>query len=220
MSYKTTLFVVPRDAFNNAEALAAEIAAALSADFSMQDDLYVATTDIGVAWAFHFRSPAMDRQYRPAMARLLMKRSGFATLTHIFHNDQIGLYWFEHTGPSVDCAIGSAGPYLCGWDYDINVDYPQRGFSNDELKALNAKDETLLTEAEYAAIAEYKNAVTIGFEMFYGERPNYLACVHVKEAWRVWTPSDRPTPERVPLDSGWWAVLEPDLPDDLLALDE
>jgi len=220
MSYKTTLFAVPREAFQDTEALAAEIVAALTSDFSMQDDLYVAATDIGVAWAFHFRSPTLDRQYRQAMAQLLMKRQGFATITYIFHNDQIGLYWFEHTGPSADCAIGSSGPYMCGWGDEVSVEYPQRGYSNDALKALHAKDEAELTAEEFAAIAEYKNAVTIGFEMFYGTRPNYLASVHADEGWRVWTPSDRPTPERVPLDSGWWAVLEPDLPDDLLALDE
>ena len=53
-----------------------------------------------------------------------------------------------------------------------------------------------------------------------GERPNYLACVHAKEARRVWTASERATPARTEVDPAWLSVLDPDLPDDLLDLDE
>jgi len=84
---------------------------------------------------------------------------------------------------------------------------------------LHARAEDALPAAELPAIADSRTAVAIGFEMLYGAKPTYLACVHAADAWRVASPGGRPTPERLAPDPMWYAALHHELPDDVYDLD-
>ncbi|MBK7859068.1 MAG: hypothetical protein IPJ65_10705 [Archangiaceae bacterium] len=84
------------------------------------------------------------------------------------HDDRSGLYSFVRTERgSIVTALQSDGPFLQIIRGEITVDYPQKGYSRDELELLNAKSDDELSDAELKAVAEYQNALKLGLSQYY-----------------------------------------------------
>lgn len=131
----------------------------------------------------------------------------------IGHDDQCGLYVFEQQRklPSPPdrtsyeyFLLVSQGAEVGGYVDELTVDYPQKGFTNEELKSISAMDESDMTNAQYMAVAEYENAVQIGVKQTFGEkRGNYLSLCNAKQCYDL----DSPTMELVNMPDGLMNIV-------------
>lgn len=119
----------------------------------------------------------------------------------LLHDDRRGIYLFERFDPQAEPRVAfllSDGPYLGGSAASaLTVDYPQKGYSHEELRALHEKPEEALTPAEARAIMEWQGAVAIGLRQFFPRwRGSHLDVLYRKNAWRVYDPKQPKSPPR------------------------
>ena len=110
------------------------------------------------------------------------------------YDDQNGVFMFNLNQANTNAFIHllSDGCYL-GGDLDaIEFDYPQKSFSREELQGFNKKDPSELTDAEYLAVAEYKDALSLGLAQFFpnATRAGCLDLLYAKEALVVYRADD------------------------------
>ncbi|HEY8380093.1 MAG TPA: hypothetical protein VIK91_26565 [Nannocystis sp.] len=119
----------------------------------------------------------------------------------LLHDDRRGIFLFERYDPEAEppmVRLMSDGAYLGGSGLrHVTIDYPQKGFSNEALRALHEKPPEELTPREARAIMEWKGAVWIGLRQFFPRwRASYLDLLYCKNAWRVFHPEKREEPPR------------------------
>jgi hypothetical protein len=240
MSTKARVYAVPSGAFDSAAALATEIANALAGprgswEIRVDGEAYAAIaapSPKSDAWTFTLRSPTDDEAHRLTVSTALGQHPAFQTLTFLHHNDQVGVYWFEHATPGkptkrrpsgrTSFRLGSTGPYLCGDAKAITIDYPQKGYTHKQLIKLNQKAAAKgkLTAKDERAVDEYMSAVAIGAAMFYPGGLRYMKVLYAEEGWLVW---DRGrhlgSAPAAKLADDWSFCLDRDLPDELESLD-
>ncbi len=135
------------------------------------------------------------------------------------YDDQNGVSLFEGWG-TCDLRLLSDGCRIGGRKLgDLKTDFPQKGLSNEELRALHDKPEAELSERELAAIAEYHSAIDIGMrEVFgWGGGRKYLDICDAKKAYPVGSKTAKAMPDDAaplvafwPEDSDWRSAgLEP-----------
>jgi hypothetical protein len=113
----------------------------------------------------------------------------------LLHDGQHGVFLFERFDPDANprrVQLMSNGCYLGGTALPhLTIDYPQKGFTVAELRALHEKPQEKLTPAEARAIMEYHDAVRIGLRQYLPSfRGSYLDLLHRKNAWRVYDPKN------------------------------
>jgi hypothetical protein len=116
---------------------------------------------------------ATEMQPNRAAARgTAMDMFSYASFPSAFlgYDDQNGIYLFQFYDPpnKTFLLLMSDGCRLGGNVDDLKTDYPQKGFSNEELDRLHQIDEAALTPAQYRAIAEYESAIDIGLRDRFG----------------------------------------------------
>ncbi|MBA3463731.1 MAG: hypothetical protein H0T46_27490 [Deltaproteobacteria bacterium] len=225
MSYDVWTYLFPRDAFSSSEQLAQAILVAQRGvvDFVLDAPVFALIAEPNAesaAWCLSFGTTSEGEEIRRVALRYTLRdRAAIGTVTEVYHNDRSGLYWFNHQSTDVSFVLASVGPYLVGDRDKITCPYPQRRYTDSELRALHDKPEDERTTEEFEAIEDYKNAVQIGLEMFYPGRVDYLQVFHQRSGWVV---SDGETNiERamtIELPHGWHRCVEAELPDDLAAL--
>jgi hypothetical protein len=132
----------------------------------------------------------------------------------LLHDDQAGVFLFERyareTKPLV-VSLLSDGPYLGATKAKLTIDYPQRGFSNADLRVFHEIPQARLAEREARAIMSYEDAATIGLRQFFpGWSGSYLDMLGRDTAWRVFDPKRlNAAPEEVERPKGWRNFVAP-----------
>jgi len=135
------------------------------------------------------------------------------------HDDQHWIKVFDCWGDT-RLVLVSDGASLGGSVAGITVDYPQRGFSNEELEEYRRLDDAgeAIGDREQRAITEWDNAISVGMRQVFGwtsgvayldvcyERAGY----HARTGELVDIPTDAlPLVAFWPNDSDWrWSKLE------------
>lgn len=114
----------------------------------------------------------------------------------IGHDDSTGVYVFEYinkhtnTSNTVESIHLISNAHRIGGTLDkVTIDYPQKGFSPEELQAILRMKESDMSDAQYMAVAEYQNAVRIGLTQTFGHTGNYLSLCHEQRCYDLSDPS-------------------------------
>lgn len=207
MSHELFAFLAPPEASSSARDIAGEVFAALETAGTYYVLVAPPKPD-SAAWCLTVAStgdPFIDRH---ALRGRLVERAAFRVVTEIYHNDQIGHYGFEHRSERDVFRLGSSGPYLRGDLSRIVGDFPQHGYSNEELMELHFKNENDLTDRERTAITDYDNAVRLGLRACYPGGARYLDLLHLAKGWKrapAWW--DRSRVVETPLPADWFTCL-------------
>lgn len=188
MSYKLSLFAFPSrvsdDAILGELSLGVETVAA---DVSM-GDAFIVLREIDAmkfAWILaQGRSPGSGVRRGTLTDGFFGKNYPMAFLGY---DDQNGVSLFEGNG-TLALRLLSDGCFIGGRKLpDVKVDFPQKGFTNDELRALHDKPESELSDREHAAIAEYQSAIDIGLRESFGWQSGrkFLDVCQAREAFPV-----------------------------------
>ncbi len=85
------------------------------------------------------------------------------------HDDMHGI--FKFLSPALSMVSDGPLTHILDSRVRLTVDYPQKGFTNAELEALNDKDDSELSDRELAAVSSYWDAVTIGLGQLFPAEP-------------------------------------------------
>ena len=214
MSYKLSLFAFAQDVPDEAilDNLAGTVDA-LSADIQMGDAYATLRLIEGLKFC---QVLALDRSPGSGVMRGTatdgLYWADFAS-AFLGYDDQNGVYLFDYWDPASKTGIFllSDGPLIGGTLDRIESDYPQKGYSNDDLQALFEKDEAELTPAEYAAIAEYQNAIDIGLAERFGWKSGrkFLDLCHVDTGYNLFGAREEvPLPDGLRNLIGFWPEFE------------
>jgi len=192
MSYRVCILAFPADPVSHEDAMGhlRSIFSDLKFDVDF-DEVFVTTWSDDDVERTGLRMYYVCATGRPPDASIdrAMPISRLEETPHAFlgHNDAEGEHVFEGFDGERWLALCSIGPNLKGDVDGLQVDYPQKGYTTEALAALNKKEEEDLTDAEFAAIAEYKSAIDIGLAELFGSDAgrDYLNTVHEEKATQI-----------------------------------
>lgn len=183
MSHRQCIFGVPAetDPYRLCEFIADAMYAYDSSDFSslfIACDKKMAVLESGIRL---FVVGSTDREWyldrEEFVEALSLNNDAPSPLLTLLHDDEELIYAFEETinGEKTKLLM-SNGPYLSGDIESVDIEYSQKGFSNDELSLLNQKPRSELTQSEIRALFNYDNALDIALRQWYPaiEFPNHL----------------------------------------------
>lgn len=192
MSHRQCIFGVPAeiDSYSLCEFIADAMYAYDNSDFSslfIACDRKESVMESGIRL---FVVGSTDREWyldREEFVEALSSNSESPLLT-LLHDDEELIYVFEETidGETTKLLI-SNGPYLSGDIEVIDIEYSQKGFSNDELSLLTQRSRRELTEKEQRALFDYDNALDIALRQWYPaiEFPNHLRLLSTSDTFAV-----------------------------------
>lgn len=229
MSYRLCVHVVPYEEIDQAGLLRALHAAAQDLDDpSRRPPLYAIVTDPARAaadLAWQVVIAAADGEAEGPLLTPGYFSQFLSPLPHslVLHDDSRGRHGFRHRHPDAWFELDSDGPFLTGDVERIAGDYPQRGFTAEELRAILAKPEAAMTPRERAAVMAYADAIALGLRQFYPRPLRILDLCYAEKAFVLSDPRRKiRKPREVPLPRPWrgyvaWATEEPASPTPALA---
>ena len=207
MSYKLALFAFPNTVADDT----------ILDELSIGVDTVAADVDMGPAFIRLQEIDGLKLAFILAQGRSRGSGVMRGTITEGFYgkdypvaflgyDDQNGVSLFDGWG-TLDLTLLSDGCYIGGRLLkDVKTDFPQKGFTNDELRALHAKEESELSDREFTAIAEYDSAIDIGLREAFGWKSGrkFLDICYAKQAYPVGSHTAGPLPDdAVPLVAFW-----------------
>lgn len=116
----------------------------------------------------------------------------------LIYDDQNGVFAWIHHMPEYQSEGVMSDGCLVGTDgITLSVDYPQKGFTHEQLVTLSRKDPGDLSDAEWKAVGEYLDGLRIG-AAHYGfavTREMLFALLHRKTGHALIANTSRPLPE-------------------------
>jgi hypothetical protein len=190
MSYRQCFFAVPGADVRDALARFAEMAAELSSENGYHA-VYLATSPEPAAQASGLCAMWLAAEPAPrgrVPRGFVTERWTDAPLFVAVYDDQHGIYhWAHYPKDGPPQSILSDGHDVGVRNLTLTVDYPQKGFTREQLAAAVHKPEAALSAAERRAVMEPQDALTIGLAQFgfRARRKDFLDLLYAKEAWSL-----------------------------------
>jgi hypothetical protein len=170
MSYKVALFAFPESVSRDKIVEAFESTVdVLSADLEMEGAHLALKAIDGVTFV-EVLATGRPRGSGASRGTAMDTLSCDDPVAFLGYDDQNGVFVFDYADPAKRdwLFLVSDGPFIGGDVERVAGEFPQKGFTGEDLNAILEKAEEDCSEAEQAAVAEYLNAIEIGLKEKFG----------------------------------------------------